>query len=95
MGNKKVPESTKIYNCELCDYITSKKKHYDRHMLTAKHKMVINGNDMGNKKVPKEYICDICNNKYHYLSGLCRHKKNCLYKKFLCCKDKCQLFYMW
>jgi len=34
----------KEYTCELCDYITSDKKDWNKHILTRKHKMVTNDN---------------------------------------------------
>ena len=69
---KKVP---KIFCCQICDYYTSHKNHYDKHLSTLKHKMVISGNDQVPKK-EQEYNC-ICGKKYKYDSGYCRHKKIC------------------
>ena len=34
----------KEYSCKLCDYITSDKKDWNKHILTRKHKMVTNDN---------------------------------------------------
>ena len=65
--------SSKNFYCEYCDYSTGRISQYNRHLLTAKHKMITNGN----KKVPKEiYECG-CGKKYKYISGLSRHKKMC------------------
>tara|TARA_B110001452_G_scaffold267348_1_gene276877 strand:- start:390 stop:1271 length:882 start_codon:yes stop_codon:yes gene_type:complete len=61
--------------CEKCDYYTVRKSQFDRHLLTAKHKMVNNDN----KKVRNDdYICE-CGRKYKYFSGISRHKKSCSY----------------
>ena len=38
MANNLVPKSSNNYICELCDYYTSRKSQYDRHILTSKHK---------------------------------------------------------
>jgi len=76
-GNKENPFK---FVCSNCDYNTCKKSQYDRHLLTDKHNMVINGN----KKVPKvpkqEYYC-LCGKVYKYIQGLSRHKKVCPLKQ--------------
>ena len=67
------------YSCETCDYHTSRLSQYDRHLLTAKHKMITDGNINTTNKVPKSskaYECD-CGNIYNFASGLSRHKKKC------------------
>jgi len=70
-------ESSNIFMCIDCDYKSCKKSQYNRHLLTAKHKMVTNGN----KKVPKvpneQHICK-CGKEYKYIQGLSRHKKTCI-----------------
>ena len=47
------------YMCSTCDYITSRKSSYDKHLTTSKHKMLINCCT----KVAKDYTCLICD--YH------------------------------
>ena len=34
---KKTEKNVVTYNCEHCDYLTSNKTDYSRHLLTAKH----------------------------------------------------------
>ena len=46
MLTKKVPKVPTNFICNFCDYKTSRKSQYDRHLLTAKHKMLT-------QKVPK------------------------------------------
>ena len=77
MDNKKVPKSSKEYFCEKCNYYTYRYSQYERHLLTAKHKKIINDN----KNVPNNeyYICEKCNKSYLYMSGLSRHKKKCTF----------------
>jgi hypothetical protein len=62
--------------CKSCQYNTCRQSQYDRHLLTAKHKMVVNGG----KKVPNSsnqfHTCG-CGKVYKYDSGLYRHKKEC------------------
>ena len=73
---EKVPKGSKIFICKNCDYITSRKSQYDRHLLTAKHKNSKNGKKMelnGNEIL---YKC-ICNKEYKHQPGLCFHRKKC------------------
>ena len=69
-------ESSKIKKCICCNYVTSRKSQYDRHLLTAKHINLTNPN----KKVPDWHECD-CGKKYKHLSSLCAHKKSCTFEK--------------
>ena len=72
-----VPLSSKKFDCELCDYTTSRKSQYDRHLSTGKHKMLINANKMLTKS-SNEYDC-ICGKSYNQFPSLSRHKKTCTY----------------
>ena len=73
MDNKKVQKN---FVCEKCNYITSRKSQWERHLATAKHKM----EQMDNEKVPETFYCS-CGNKYLYITGLYKHKKKCNGKK--------------
>jgi len=75
MVNILVQESSKKFHCKKCNYFTSRRSQYDRHLLTDKHKKIINDNNL-EQKVPNEFICQ-CGKKYNYLSGLSRHRKTC------------------
>jgi len=83
MGDKMVTQSSekvaKYFYCENCDYTTSNKFNYDKHLLTAKHlKMTL-----GDTKVEKNrnnnstHICFNCNKVYVSRNGLWKHKKSC------------------
>ena len=65
------------YFCEKCNFITSKKTDYNRHLLTQKHKSYKMETDMEIKKTPNEYICKNCNKLYITKSGLWKHEKIC------------------
>ena len=69
---------TEFYYCEICDYKTYKKQHYDRHLLTAKHKNFINVYTKGKKgkDVIKTHICN-CGKQYTYRQSLYVHRKKC------------------
>ena len=85
MDNKKVPnlalEKKSKYYCKSCHYSTSRKSQWDRHIFTTKHL----NNEKWNQKVPDDKtvttISEIhkctCGRTYKYMSGLCKHQKNC------------------
>ena len=49
MATNLVPKSSEIFYCKKCDYTTSRKSQYQRHLLTAKHK----NQQMATDLVPK------------------------------------------
>jgi hypothetical protein len=75
-SSKKFPN----FVCNCCDYTTSRKSQYDRHLLTLKHKKktFVNQED---KKVPHvDFICK-CGIKYTSRQGLWKHLKICKINK--------------
>ena len=75
-NNQKICKNLVKYCCEYCNYITSDKRDYNKHLLTRKHKLIINNNGKS-VKICKEYICS-CGKVYKYASGLSLHKKKCI-----------------
>ena len=76
---KKSPKISKMFYCKSCEYSCSKQSEFNKHIVTAKHKMIVNGS----KKISKisktnnnEYEC-VCGKTYKYDSGYYRHKKVC------------------
>jgi len=68
------------FSCEYCDYFTSRKSSYDKHILTAKHEksiLSIESQSQSCKKL-QEIMCPNCSRKYKDASGLWRHKKKCI-----------------
>jgi len=64
------------FYCEKCNYITSKKSSYNKHVLTVKHNLLTSVN----KKVAKscsEFTCCNCSKVYKSRVGLYLHKKKC------------------
>jgi hypothetical protein len=64
MEMEKYNKNIKKYICNCCDYITSKLQHYNKHILTLKHKINTNRDTLeinGNKKVSIKYECNSCN----------------------------------
>jgi hypothetical protein len=68
-------KSSEKYVCENCDYYTSRKSQYNRHLLTDKHKNLQNPTY---KKfyTEKKFICN-CGKSYKHSSTLYAHKKTC------------------
>jgi hypothetical protein len=62
----------KNFYCEKCDYATTNKFDWKKHISTTKHK---NGNKM--VTFTKNFICKNCKKTYKFKSGLSRHKKKC------------------
>ena len=79
MINKKEPKRAEQYYCADCDFICSKIGNYNRHLLTAKHKMITNDNEKNSKKNIEKPIhkCPNCPKVYKFASGLSRHMKIC------------------
>jgi hypothetical protein len=67
------------FMCQICDYSTSHKCNYDKHIVTPKHISAIKVNDNVVKcsKPKSNHICSNCNKEYKVYSGLWRHKKKC------------------
>lgn len=71
-------KSQKEYTCDACDYNTSSLKDYKKHLSTAKHKRLMNTNEVS-KKIPdnkEDHICE-CGKSYRHMSSLCKHKRTC------------------
>ena len=74
MVTKNTPKNASNFHCEKCNFICFKNSDFNRHITTAKHKMMTNG-DINTPKTP---IC-ICGKEFKYRQGLHRHKKSCIH----------------
>ena len=72
MDNILVPKSSAQFVCSACDYITSRESQYKRHLSTAKHQKITNGNNLD------PLACKHCFQTFKYRSGLSRHLKKCV-----------------
>ena len=75
LGNEKLQKVAKQYCCIECNYFTTRKSSYDKHILTNKHVTEL----LKNKKLQKvaknkNCSCDICNKEFKNRSGLWKHK---------------------
>ena len=72
------------FHCTYCQYTTSKKANWDRHIKTKKHndkEAAAKGEAEASKVCDSEerlYECK-CGKTYKYHTGLSRHKKACSY----------------
>lgn len=71
------------FHCDNCDYLTSRKNNYTRHISTCKEKMIHCIQQMDTKNEQNEqneqknrFVC-LCGNTYKYSQGLSKHKKSC------------------
>lgn len=82
--NKSKKNQKQKYVCKKCDYVTSRKYCYTRHLHSDKHKNFAhkisskNGRKGVNGCAKKNWECDMCYKKYKSKSGLWKHKKICL-----------------
>ena len=75
MDDKKGAKGAEIFRCNFCDYVTSRKNHYDRHLLTAKHQKD-DAEDKKGAKGAETYFCQ-CGKIYKHRQGLWKHQKTC------------------
>jgi len=77
-NSQKSQKIKKEYNCECCNYNTSYKKDYGKHILTAKHKkleeLTKNRTILTDNISSVEFVCNNCNKKYNSRVGLWYHK---------------------
>jgi hypothetical protein len=83
LETKKLRKVAIKYSCNNCDYITSRKSSFDKHILSSKH---ILGNILETNLLR---ICE-CNKEFKTRSGLWKHKKIC--SQNICDDKKTQLF---
>lgn len=77
-------KSSKTFSCLDCDYYTSRKSQWERHILTEKHikaTTVDNTATLVDKKVPNQSLKCCCGNEYKCRQGLWKHKRICKFIK--------------
>jgi len=78
MVMKKPQKTPKIYTCKICDFLSSNKKDFKKHILTRKHQNNAKNPKNDNKKpLVVDYSCVFCCKRYKHRSGLSRHQRNC------------------
>jgi aromatic ring hydroxylase len=76
-SSQKVAE---IFSCINCNYNTCKKSNYNKHLLTNKHKKLINVNKSSQKVADNNSVCENCNKIFKSYVGLWKHNKKCITK---------------
>jgi hypothetical protein len=80
--DKENNEKIKKYNCIFCNFNTSNKTDYTRHILTDKHKKIKDNNEINKnnnyltQKNEKQFTC-FCGKSYKHKPNLYAHKKKC------------------
>jgi hypothetical protein len=80
LSDPKVAKSSQKYlTCKDCDYITSKKSNFDKHLSSSKHcsRTILNARS---KKATKssQYECKFCKKEYSARNSCWYHEKQCL-----------------
>jgi hypothetical protein len=75
MNQLEPDKSNTTFVCVSCDFVTSRKSHYKRHLKTAKHCLRV-GETIESKNNPKNLHCE-CGILFNSRSSLWRHKKVC------------------
>jgi hypothetical protein len=74
------PKKPLIFSCETCNFNTSNKKDYRRHVLTRKHKNGVKTDNIEpeiEQKTPPEFSCGKCGKGYNAKNSLWYHSKTC------------------
>jgi hypothetical protein len=66
------------FNCKGCDYHTSRKGNWEKHLLTHKHKILTDTDTFATSS--KIYECE-CGKTYNHRQSLFTHKKKCTTEK--------------
>uniref|UniRef100_A0A6C0CWM0 C2H2-type domain-containing protein n=1 Tax=viral metagenome TaxID=1070528 RepID=A0A6C0CWM0_9ZZZZ len=79
MEISKVSKSLNNFYCEFCDYTCCRKSDFNKHLLTDKHVVSKDGNQLETVEISKSqkvFECG-CGKSYKNKSGLWKHKKKC------------------
>jgi len=77
--NANLVKTSNQFNCEFCNYNTSRKYNLNLHLQSERHKNNTNNNDDNVilAKTIKKYECQNCSKIFNDRAGIWRHKKKC------------------
>jgi hypothetical protein len=84
MFTQKSQKSPSIFSCEKCDYHTSKKSDYNKHILTTKHQnttKILTNTDINATNVAGHLFTCECGKYYKFRQSLYHHKKTCKFEE--------------
>ena len=76
MLTEKSEKIRKKYSCEICNYITSDKRDFNKHNTTAKH-ILLTQSEKSEEIKSDKYTCCKCGKEYKSKQGLWSHTKIC------------------
>ena len=65
------------YSCNFCNFTSSNKNDYARHLITRKHLNNANKNNLEHQRINRTYDCKCCNKLYNSRNGLWYHAQKC------------------
>ena len=65
------------YNCEICDYISSNRSDYERHLMTRKHQENANYHTKTPPSTTDPYTCASCKKVFKHRTSIYKHKPIC------------------
>jgi hypothetical protein len=76
LNNGDLVKNSNMFECKLCNYITSRKYNLELHNNSKKHKNNFLTTNIA--KLSKKYQCENCVKQFNDRAGLWRHKKKCI-----------------
>lgn len=77
MTDKSLQKVTVRFRCEACDYNTSHKGNWEKHLATHKHKILTNTDVLLQKVTVQKHTCEHCGRVYKHRQSLHSHRKTC------------------
>ena len=78
MLTKSCKKVATLFCCKNCDYNTSRKSSYEKHLFSTKHNLLTNVNEKLQKSCNSTFTCTKCNKIYKSRVGLWKHNKICI-----------------
>ena len=75
-----MPNNSNDFVCDKCNFKCNKQCNFNKHLLTAKHKMFENAGEKRAENALK-YEC-LCGKHYKHNQSYYRHKKDCNFTQF-------------